>query len=302
MATLGFVGLGAMGSRLTRRLLDAHHPVVGYNRTREKAQPLVDAGMRPANSPREVAEASEVVFSMVTDNAALRSVTLGADGIVAGLRSGAVYVEMSTVSPAATREIGEAVAARGAVMLDAPISGSTITVEQGQASIAVGGDAGALERVRPYLLAMGPGGITHVGPLGLAKTMKIATNLGLAVQMLAFCEAVILAEKSGIAREVAVEALLKSVIASPMVKYRGPFVVGRMPPDAWFPVPMIQKDLQLALDQAHAVGVPLPTTALTQEWLTMARGLGLGDYDFAILFDVLASLSGVPPSTKPPAR
>jgi 3-hydroxyisobutyrate dehydrogenase-like beta-hydroxyacid dehydrogenase len=302
MATLGFVGLGAMGSRLTRRLLDAHHPVVGYNRTREKAQPLVDAGMRPADSPREVAEASEVVFSMVTDNVALRSVALGADGIVAGLRRGAVYVEMSTVSPAATREIGEAVAARGAAMLDAPISGSTITVEQGQASIAVGGDAAALERVRPYLLAMGPGGITHVGPLGLAKTMKIATNLGLAVQMLAFCEAVILAEKSGIAREVAVEALLKSVIASPMVKYRGPFVVGRMPTDAWFPVPMIQKDLQLALDQAHAVGVPLPTTALTQEWLTMARGLGLGDYDFAILFDVLASLSGVPPSTKPASR
>jgi 3-hydroxyisobutyrate dehydrogenase-like beta-hydroxyacid dehydrogenase len=286
-----------MGSRLTRRLLDAHHPVVGYNRTRDKAQPLVDAGMRLANSPREVAEASEVVFSMVTDNAALRSVALGADGIVAGLRAGAVYVEMSTVSPAATREIGEAVAARGAAMLDAPI-----TVEQGQASIAVGGDAAALERVRPYLLAMGPGGITHVGPLGLAKTMKIATNLGLAVQMLAFCEAVILAEKSGIAREVAVEALLKSVIASPMVKYRGPFVLGRMPTDAWFPVPMIQKDLQLALDQAHAVGVPLPTTALTQEWLTMACGLGLGDYDFAILFDVLASLSGIPPSIKPPSR
>ena len=302
MATLGFVGLGAMGSRLTRRLLDSQHPVVGYNRTREKAQPLVDAGMRLANSSREVAEAFEVVFSMVTDNAALRSVALGADGIVAGLRRDAVYVEMSTVSPAATREIGEAVAARGASMLDAPISGSTITVEQGQASIAVGGDAAALERVRPYLLAMGPGGITHVGPLGLAKTMKIATNLGLAVQMLAFCEAVILAEKSGIAREVAVEALLKSVIASPMVKYRGPFVLGRMPTDAWFPVPMIQKDLQLALDQAHAVGVPLPTTALTQEWLTMARGLGLGDYDFAILFDVLAGLSGVPPSIKPPSR
>jgi len=196
-------------------------------------------------------------------------------------------------------EIAGAVTARGAAMLDAPVSGSTITVEQGQASIAVGGDTAALERVRPYLLAMGPGGITHVGPIGLAKTMKIATNLGLAVQMLAFSEAVLLAEKSGIRRETAVEALMKSVIASPMVKYRGPFVVGKMPTDAWFPVPMIQKDLQLALDQGHATGVPLPTTAVTQEWLTMARGLGLGDYDFAILFDVLASLSGVSPSEKP---
>ena len=299
MATLGFVGLGAMGSRLARRLLEARYTVVGYNRTRDKARPLVDAGMRLAGSPREVAEASDVVFSMVTDNAALRAVALGPDGIVGALGRDAVYVEMSTLSPAVTREIGDAVAARGAAMLDAPISGSTITVEQGQASVAVGGDAAALERVRPYLLAMGPGGITHVGPLGLAKTMKIATNLGLAVQMLAFSEAVLLAEKSGIKREVAVEALMKSVIASPMVKYRGPFVLGKMPTDAWFPVPMIQKDLQLALDQAHAVGVPLPTTALTQEWLTMARGLGLGDYDFAIVFDVLASLSGTPPSIKP---
>jgi 3-hydroxyisobutyrate dehydrogenase-like beta-hydroxyacid dehydrogenase len=146
---------------------------------------------------------------------------------------------------------------------------------------------------------MAPGGITHVGPLGLAKTMKIATNLGLAVQMLAFCEAVLLAEKSGISRELAVEALMKSVIASPMVKYRGPFVLGKMPADAWFPVPMIQKDMQLALDHGHAVGVPLPLTALTQEWLTMARGSGLGDYDFAILFDVLANLAAAKPSIKP---
>jgi 3-hydroxyisobutyrate dehydrogenase-like beta-hydroxyacid dehydrogenase len=299
MATLGFVGLGAMGSRLARRLLEAGFTVVGYNRTPAKARPLTEAGMRPGKTPREVAEASEVVFSMVTDNEALRAVALGPDGIVAGLHRGAVYAEMSTVSPAVTREIGEAVAARGAAMLDTPISGSTITVEAGTASIAAGGEADALERARPYLLAMAPGGITHVGPLGLAKTMKIATNLGLAVQMLAFCEAVLLAEKSGISRELAVEALLKSVIASPMVKYRGPFVLGKMPSEAWFPVPMIQKDMQLALDHGHAVGVPLPLTALTQEWLTMARGSGLGDYDFAILFDVLADLARAKPSIKP---
>src|SRR5262245_44251496 len=145
-----------MGSRLARRLLDAHHPVVGYNRTREKAKPLTEAGLRLAGSPREVAEACEVIFSMVTDNDALRAVALGADGIVAGLRPGAVYVEMSTVSPAVVGEIGAMVLDRGAAMLDAPVSGSTITVEQGQASIAVGGDAAALERVRPYLLAMAP--------------------------------------------------------------------------------------------------------------------------------------------------
>jgi 3-hydroxyisobutyrate dehydrogenase-like beta-hydroxyacid dehydrogenase len=299
MPALGFVGLGAMGSRLARRLLQAGHQVVGYNRTPGKARALEAHGLRPASTPRAAAEAAEVVFSMVSDNAALRAVALGADGVVAGLHPGGVWVEMSTVSAAAVRDLAEAVAARGAAMLDVPVSGSTITVEQGQASFQVGGDPATLERVRPYLAAMGAGGVTHVGPLGLAKTMKIATNLGLAVQMLAFSEAVLLAEKSGIAREVAVEALLKSVVASPMVRYRGPFVLGRMPRDAWFPVPMIQKDLQLALDQGRAVGVPLPTAALTQEWLTMARGLGLGDYDFAIVFDVLASLSGASPSQKP---
>lgn len=297
MAVLGFVGLGSMGSRMVRRLLDAGHAVVGYNRTRAKAEPLVAAGMRLAGSPRAAAEAADVVFSMVMDNAALRAVALGPDGIVAGLKRGAVYVEMSTVSPAVTREIGEAVAARGAAMLDAPVSGSTITVERGQASFMVGGDPQALERVRPYLLAIGPT-VTHVGPLGLAKTMKVATNLGLAAQMLAFSEAVLLAEKSGVAREVAVEVLLKSVVASPMVKYRGPFVVGQMPREAWFSVPKIQKDLQLALDQGRAVGVPLPTTALVQEWLTMARGLGLAEYDFAVVFDVLAWMSGLGPSPK----
>jgi 3-hydroxyisobutyrate dehydrogenase-like beta-hydroxyacid dehydrogenase len=298
MAVLGFVGLGAMGSRMAQRLLAAKHEVVGYNRTSDKARSLVAAGLQLVPTPRAAAEAAEVVFSMVTDNAALRAVALGERGIVAGLKPEAVYVEMSTVSPAVTREIGEAVAARGAVMLDAPVSGSTITLERGQASFMVGGEAAALERARPWLLAMGTA-VTHVGPLGLAKTMKVATNLGLAVQMLAFSEAVLLAERAGIPRERAVEALLKSVVASPMVKYRGPFVVGQMPREAWFPVPMIQKDVQLALDQGRAVGVPLPTTALTQEWLTMARGLGLGDYDFGVLFDVLADLSGLPRSAKP---
>jgi 3-hydroxyisobutyrate dehydrogenase-like beta-hydroxyacid dehydrogenase len=302
MAGLGFVGLGAMGSRLARRLLDAGHPVVGWNRSAPKAQALAPAGLVVAASPRAVAEAADVVFTMVTDDAALRAVTLGADGLLGALRAGAVLVEMSTVSPAVTREIGAAVAARGAAMLDAPVSGSTISVEQGQASIQVGGDAAALERVRPYLAVMGPHGVTHVGALGLAKTMKIATNLGLAAQMLAFSEAVLLAEKAGIRRETAVEALLRSVIASPMVKYRGPFVIGGMPRDAWFPVPMMQKDLGLALAQGHDVGVPLPVTALAQQWLTMARGRGLADYDFAAVFDVLAELSGLPPAPKPAAR
>ena len=296
MATLGFVGLGAMGSRLARRLLDGGHTVAGYNRTPDKARALEPAGLEVVATPREAARGAEVVFSMVTDDRALRAVALGPEGIVAGLEPGVVYVEMSTAGPAITQEIGAAVAARRATMLDAPVSGSTISVERGEASIVVGGDAAAVERVRPYLALMGPGGLTHVGTLGVAKTMKIATNLGLAVQILAFSEAVLLAEKAGVPRATAVEALLKSVIASPMLRYRAPFVLGTMPRDAWFSVAMMQKDLQLALDQAHASGVPLPTTALAQEWLSMARGVGRGARDFATVFDVLAGLSGLPVS------
>jgi 3-hydroxyisobutyrate dehydrogenase len=306
---LGFVGLGAMGGRMAKRLLDAGHPLVGYNRTRAKTHWLADAGMRVAGSPGEVAEAVDVVFSMVTDTAALDAVARGPGGILAGLRPGAVLVEMSTVSPAATRALGADVAARHAHMLDAPVSarhahmldapvsGSVATLEAGQLSFMVGGDAAVLERVRPYLLAIGPT-ITHLGPLGLAVTMKIATNLGLAVQMLAFSEAIVLAEKNGIARERAVETLLKSVVASPMVKYRGPFVLG-MPAEAWFDVGMMQKDLRLALELGRAAGVALPSTALSHELLTAARGLGLEQYDFAVVFDVLARMSGLAPSRKP---
>jgi len=302
MATLGFVGLGTMGSRMAQRLLDAGHSVVGYNRTREKAKPLVDRGMRLADSPRAVSAATEVVFSMVTDPVALRAVALGADGLVAGLRSGAAYVDMSTVSPSATRELGAAVEARGATMLDAPVSGSIATLEQGKLAIMVGGDPGVLERVRPYLAAIGPT-ITYVGALGLAVTMKLAINLSLGVQMLAFSEAVLLAEKGGVARERAVEALLKSVAASPMLQYRGPFVL-KMPETPWGSARMMEKDLQLALDLGRAAGVPLPSAALTHELYTAARALGLGEEDMAVVFEVLARLGGLresPRGGRPPS-
>jgi 3-hydroxyisobutyrate dehydrogenase-like beta-hydroxyacid dehydrogenase len=296
MPTLAFVGLGAMGGRMARRLLDAGHEVVGYNRTRQKAASLVEAGLRLMNSPRDAAQAADAVFSMVTDTAALQAITEGPDGILAGLQRDTTYVEMSTVSPAATRALGAAVTARGASMLDAPVSGSIATLEAGQLSIMVGGEPAALARVRPYLLAFGPT-VTHVGDLGLAVTMKIAINLELAVQMLAFSESVVLAEKAGIARERAVDALLKSVAASPLVTYRGPFVLG-MPKEPWFDVRMMQKDLALALELGRSLGVPLPSTSLTHEMLTAATGLGVGAHDFAVVFDVLARMSGLDPSRK----
>jgi 3-hydroxyisobutyrate dehydrogenase-like beta-hydroxyacid dehydrogenase len=296
MADLGFVGLGAMGGRMARRLLDAGHRVTGYNRTPARARALVAAGMTPAPAPRAAAEAGEAVFTMLSDSAALRAVAFGPDGILAGIRRGTTWVDMSTVGPDVIRELGALVAERGGAMLDAPVSGSPATLDAGQLSIMVGGDVAALERVRPWLQAIGPT-IIHVGPLGLAASMKIAVNLGLGVQMLAFSEAVLLAEKAGIARERAVEAVLGSVAASPMLKYRGPFVLG-LPAEAWFDVGMMQKDLQLALDLGRRVGAVLPATALAQEWLTMARGLGLAREDFAVVFDVLAWMSGQRPSAR----
>jgi 3-hydroxyisobutyrate dehydrogenase-like beta-hydroxyacid dehydrogenase len=291
MANLGFVGLGVMGGRMVVRLLDKGHTVTGYNRTRSKAQWLIDRGMKWADSPRAVAAVADVTISMVTNSAALEEIAGGADGIIAGLGSGKIWIDMSTVGPEISKALAARVREKGADMLDAPVSGSVITLEQGKLSVMVGGRAESFERVKPLLLDLGPK-VTHVGDNGLALVMKIATNLNLGVQMLAFSEAVLLAEKNGIARETAVDVLTHSAIASPMVVYRGPFVL-KMPDEAWFNVNMMQKDMLLALELGRKVDVPLPTTATTNEFLTAARGMGYVEEDFAVVFEVLAKMSGV---------
>jgi 3-hydroxyisobutyrate dehydrogenase-like beta-hydroxyacid dehydrogenase len=280
-----------MGGRMAKRLLDSGYAVTGYNRTKSKAEWLLETGMGWEESPRAVAEKADIIFTMVTNTEALQAVTSGPEGILAGLGPGKIYIDMSTVSPAASQGLANQVSEKGAQMLDAPVSGSVSTLEEGKLSIMVGGDRQAFEQVRPVLEMIGPK-VTHVGGNGLAVAMKIATNLSLAVQMLAFSEGVLLAEKSGIKRRTAVEVLLNSVIASPMVKYRGPFVL-EMPEEAWFDVNMMQKDMDLALELGRQLDVPLPTTAITNELLTAARGMGMAEQDFAVLFNVLAKLSGV---------
>jgi 3-hydroxyisobutyrate dehydrogenase-like beta-hydroxyacid dehydrogenase len=280
-----------MGSRMVKRLLDAGHTVTGYNRTKEKAGWLLEAGMQWADSPRAVAEAADITFSMVTNTEAVKAITQGPEGILAGLGPDKIYVDMSTMSPGYSQELATQVAERGASMLDAPVSGSVITLEQGKLSIMVGGEAATFEKAAPILKDIGPK-VTHVGGNGLAVSMKIATNLSLAVQMLAFSEGVLLAEKSGIKRETAVEVLLNSVIASPMVTYRGPFVL-KQPDEAWFDCNMMQKDMLLALEMGRRLSIPLPTTSVTNELLTTARAMHLDHLDFAVLFNVLARMSGV---------
>jgi 3-hydroxyisobutyrate dehydrogenase-like beta-hydroxyacid dehydrogenase len=291
MANLGFVGLGVMGSEMVNRLLGKGHSVTGYNRTRSKSEWLVKKGMKWADSPRGVAAAADVTFSMVTNSAALGAVANGPDGILAGLTKGKLFIDMSTVSPSYSRELAAKVREKGADMVDAPVSGSVITLQEGKLSVMVGGRRETFEKAKPLLNDIGPK-VTYVGENGLALVMKIATNLSLAVQMLAFSEGVLLAEKSGIARETAVDVLTHSVVASPMVQYRGPFVL-KMPDEAWFNVNMMQKDMQLALELGHQLDVPMPTTAVTNEFLTAARGMGMAAKDFAVVFDALARMSGV---------
>jgi len=228
---------------------------------------------------------------MVTNTTALHEVVGGQIGILAGLGKGKLYIDMSTISPAASKKLATQVAEKGAHMLDSPVSGSVITLEQGNLSLMVGGEKAIFEQAKPILLDIGPK-VNYVGSNGQAVLMKIAINLNLQVQMLGFCEGLLLAEKGGIARETAIEVMLNSVIASPSLKYRIPFILNA-PDEAWFNVNMMQKDMLLALEMGRELDVPLPTTAASNELLTAARALGLAQQDFAIVYQVLAKMSGL---------
>ncbi len=291
MANLGFVGLGTMGGTIAKRLLDAGHSVIGHNRTRSKAQWLLDTGMKWGDTPRHVAEAADITFSMVSNSASLQEIVNGDSGILAALKPGKIYVDISTVSPTISREIAAQVAKTGAQMLDAPISGNLITLADGSSSFMVGGEQATFEQIKPILLDIGSK-VTYIGGNGQAVVMKIAINLTLPIQMLCFSEGILLAEKNGVPRQVAIEAWSKSAAASPATRHRAELILDKEK-EGWFDVFMMQKDLHLALELAKDSGVPLPTTAVTDEFLTAAKGMGWEHEDFAVLFDVLATLSGL---------
>lgn len=291
MANVGYIGLGVMGGHMVARLISKGHKVTGYNRTRSKAEWLIQQGMKWGDSPRKVAESADFIFTMVTNTSAMEAVAEGPDGFLAGMGPGKILIDMTTGSPAKSKHMAAKVREKASDMVDAPVSGSPVTLQQGKLSIMVGGRLETFDRVRPLLEDIGPK-VTHVGDNGLAVSMKIAANLSLAVQMLAFSEGVLLAEKSGISREVAVDVLVHSAVASPMIQYRGPFVL-KQPEEAWFDVNMMQKDLLLAMELGRKLNVPVPTTALSNEFLTSARGMGWEKWDFAVVFDVLARMSGV---------
>jgi 3-hydroxyisobutyrate dehydrogenase-like beta-hydroxyacid dehydrogenase len=289
---VGFVGLGAMGLLIVPRLMAAGHAVTGWNRSRAKAKPLIAQGMKLAETPREVAAQSEIVFSIVTDATAVKAVALGDDGIISGLKKGGIYIDMSTIDPDASRAVAAQFAKAGSIMLDGPLSGSPVTVKAGNASIMIGGDAEAFDRAKPVLLAIGPK-VTHIGGNGLACQMKIAVNLLLMVEVICFGEAIALAEKGGVARATAVDAVLKSVAASPVLGYRGPFILeGQMPEVPLADVTLQQKDMLLALELGRKLGSPVPLAAAANEIMNACRGLGIDANDFVVAHQVYRRLGG----------
>ncbi len=291
MTKLGFVGLGVMGQAITRRLLESGYVVTGFNRTRDKAADLIAAGMGWADSPRKVAESSDVIFSMVTDDAAVTAVATGEEGILARLEPGKIYVEMSTIRPDTTRELAQKAAENGVYVLDAPVVGSSVVVPQGKLAIMVGGNREAFEQVLPVLQDIGPR-VTYIGESGMALVMKIALNLNIPVQLLGLFEALALAEKYGIQRETALDVMLNSAIASPAMQYRGPFALA-LPEDPLFRVTGTRKDLAMALELGRAADVPLLTAAAADQLLATTSALGLDQEDLGVLYKVLAKLSGI---------
>jgi 3-hydroxyisobutyrate dehydrogenase-like beta-hydroxyacid dehydrogenase len=288
---IGFIGLGHMGGNMADRFLAAGFEVHGEDRSREEAQELVVEGMQWEGTPREVAEASDVVFTSLPNDDVLEAVASGPDGILAGMSAGMIWVDASTVSPRVSRETAERVHAIGAAMLDAPVSGSVPQVKAGALTIMVGGDERAYARVEPLLRVLGTP--TYVGDNGQGLSLKLAINISLAVQMLAFSEGLLLAERSGIDPQLALDVMTQSPIGSPMLQARAPLVL-ELPEEAWFDVSFMQKDIRLALKSGGELGVPLPSAGVADEVLSLARAHGYEHRDIAALFRVLSETGATP--------
>jgi 3-hydroxyisobutyrate dehydrogenase-like beta-hydroxyacid dehydrogenase len=279
MMRVGLAGLGAMGAGIARRLHECGHEVVCWNRTKEKAEPLLEAGLGWAETPRELAASVDVLFTMLTNTAAVEAIAGGPDGVLAGLSEDMVWADISTIAPDASVAMAERVRAAGAWFLDCPVSGSPATLAAGQMSVMVGGERAAFERIEEVLHAIGPK-VTYIGPNGQAILTKVAINLALVVSVTALAEGVALVEKAGVDRAAVVDAVLKSVIASPVLGYRAPLLVDDT--DVFADVELQQKDLVLAQELARRLGMAVPTCAATTEMLNAARSSSTADRDFVV--------------------
>jgi 3-hydroxyisobutyrate dehydrogenase-like beta-hydroxyacid dehydrogenase len=288
METIGFIGLGRMGGGMASRLLAAGYAVYGEELHRDHARSLEQAGLRWCDTPREVAEAAGILFTSLPDDGALEAAASGSDGIVAGLTRGKVWVDVSTISPRVSRSLAERARATGADMLDAPVSGSVPQVQTGTLTIMVGGDEDAYGRAEPVLRELGSP--TRIGANGQGLALKLAINISLAVQMLAFSEGLLLAARDGVDPRLAVEVMTESAIGSPMLKARAPIVLD-LPEEAWFDVRLMHKDIRLALEMASELGVPLPSATAADRALTQAEDRSYGGRDIAALYEVLGEMA-----------
>lgn len=286
MLTIGFVGLGKMGGNMAARYLEAGYTVYGEARRRNSVQPLIDQGLRWVDTPREVAESAEVVMTSLPDDDVVRSVTAGPDGLLAGLGEGKIWADLSTIAPRTSRELAAQVRdeGRGAKMLDTPVSGSVPQVQSGTLTIMVGGDEDAFRRIEPVLRILGTP--EYVGDNGHGLVVKLAINISLAVQMLAFSEGLLLAERDGIEPHRAAEIMTESAIGSPMLKARVPLVLDK-PEETWFDVSLMHKDIRLALATAREQGVALPSAGVADQVLTEAKARGYEHRDIASLYELL---------------
>jgi 3-hydroxyisobutyrate dehydrogenase-like beta-hydroxyacid dehydrogenase len=287
-ARIGFVGLGHMGGNMAARFLAAGYPVYGEERNRDHAQQLIDQGLEWCDTPREVTEAADVVFTSVPDDGVLEQIASGPDGILAGLAGGKTWVDVSTVSPQASRELAARVRTQGAFMLDAPVSGSVPQVQSGTLTIMVGGDENAYRRVEPILHELGTP--NYIGGNGQGLALKLAINISLAVQMLAFAEGLLLAERSGVDRQRALDVMEASPIGSPMLRARASIILDP-PEEAWFDLRFMHKDIELALDAARRLEIPLPTAERADDVLERAEALGYERRDLAALFQALEQMA-----------
>jgi 3-hydroxyisobutyrate dehydrogenase-like beta-hydroxyacid dehydrogenase len=279
-----------MGGNMAARYLAAGYVVYGEARNRDAAQWLIGQGLRWVETPREVAQAADIVMTSLPNDDVVESVASGPDGLLAGLGEGKIWADLSTITPAVSRRLSARVREErpGAQMLDTPVSGSVPQVKTGALTIMVGGDESAFRRAEAVLRVLGTP--EYVGENGQGLVLKLAINISLAVQMLAFSEGLLLAERDGIDPHRAAEIMTESPIGSPMLKARVPLVLDK-PDETWFDIELMHKDIRLARQAGDAAATALPTAAVADEMLTRAERLGFGHRDIAAMHDTLAHQS-----------
>ena len=291
METIGFIGLGIMGRPMAENLREADYELVVYNRTEEKADDFVEGGGEKASSPREAAEKSDVVITMLPDSPQVEELVLGDDGVAAGVSEGKLYIDMSSIAPATSRQVHEVLEEKGVEAVDAPVSGGQPAAESGDLAIMVGGSDEAVERARPILEVMGKA-VTHIGPPGAGQVAKAANQVVVALTIQAVGEALTLVRKSGVDAAKVREALLGGLAQSKILEMHGERMLEHEF-DPGFKLSLHRKDLSIALQAAREEGVPLLATAQAAEVMNALLASGHGDQDHAVIASFYEEAAGV---------